>query len=294
MFDILFKALRVSVFPLVLLAAVYSPSRASEPGDSAGDTLSGLLASVVKPGARPFIVAGDLYVPPGTTVKIKKGTVFLFKSFTGLHVQGTLLAHGTLEDPIVFTSENDREWNPAAAVEAVPFDWNGIYLDEGAIGTELSDCLVRFSVFGLKSQTEHFRLKNIRFAFNGKADLSIKGERQKIDTQQYSYGAAKALSPALPIAMSDRRARLRATVRYTGLALAVGGFAAGLWGFSEYPGAKRRFQEINTPDDKGALLYTSENWRKAKQIRDRDLAVLIGGCVIGVIGAAGFIVTFTF
>ena len=290
----MYRALRVSVFFLVLLAAVSLPPRASEPGDSAGDTLSGLLPSVVKPGARPFIVAGDLYVPPGTTVKIEKGTVFLFESFAGLHVQGTLLAQGTPDKQIVFTSKNDRQWNPAAALEAAPFDWNGIDLDEGAVGTELSDCAIRFSVFGLKSQTEHFRLKNVRFAFNGKADLSIKGERQKIDTQQYSYGAAKAIPPALPIAMSDRRAGLRTTVRYTGLALAVAGVAAGLWGEAEYPRAKRRFQEINTPDDKGALLYTSADWQKAKQTRDRDLAVLIGGYVIGVIGAAGFIVTFTF
>jgi hypothetical protein len=290
----MFRIVRISTFSLALLTTVPLPLSSSEPPDSAGDTLSGLLPSVVKPHDRPFIVAGDLYVPPGTTVRIEKGTVFLFTSFAGLHVQGTLLAQGTPGDQIVFTSKNDRRWNPAAAAEAAPFDWNGIDVDEGSIGSELSDCAIRFSVFGLKSQTERLRLKDIRFAYNGKSDFSIKGERQKIETEHYSYGAARAISPAPPATGPYRRAGLRTTFRYAGVALAVGGLAAGLWGLSEYPEAKRRFREINTPDDKGALLYTSAEWQNAKRMRDRDLIALISGCMLGVIGAAGLIATFTF
>ena len=228
----MFKVLRRSVFLLVQLAVFPLPLPASEPVDSVADTLSGQLISDIKPGARRFIVTGDLYVPPGTTVKIEKGTVFLFENFVGFHVQGTLLAQGTPDAPIVFTSRNDREWNSTASASAAPFDWNGIDLDEGAIGTEFSDCMVRYSVFGIKSQTERFRLKNITFALNGKTDLVIKGERITIDKKQYSYGAVSALSPGRPIVAPERRGGFRMSVRYSGLALAVGGIAAVLWGLS--------------------------------------------------------------
>ncbi len=288
------RAFGNSIFCLVLLAALFRPTRASETGGfTAGDTLIGLLTSDVKPGAGPFIVAGDLYVPPGTTVKIAKGTVFLFENFVGLHVQGTLLSQGTPSDPIIFTSKNDRAWNPAAPVEAAPFDWNGIDIEESAIGTELLECVIRYSVYGIKSQTGHFRLKNVYFAFNGKAGLTIKGVQKKIDTQPYSYGAPETV--LIPKFTSPKKnSRFRATIRYTGLALAITGCATGSWALSEYPKAKKKFNEINTPDSEGVLLYTSSDWNAAKRTRDRDLALLIIGWGVCVIGATGFVVTFTF
>ena len=287
------RALRIGVFSLVLLAAVSAPTRALEPDLYAGDTLSGILATDVKPRERPFIVAGDLFIPPGVTITIPKGTVFLFEGFTGLHVQGTLRACGTADKPVVFTSKNDREWNPAASVNAAPFDWNGIDIDNASTGTEFSECVIRYSVYGINSQTERFTLKNAHFASNGKADLTIKSDKRKIDTLPYSYNAPEP-APAMAPRSPGKSVRLRVTVRYTCLALAVGGCTAGLWALSEYPGAQKRFDKINTPGIGGALLSTSADWDAAKRYRDRDLAVLLGGWVIGALGATGFIITFTF
>jgi hypothetical protein len=287
------RALRASIFSPFLLAAISVLPRASESGESVGDTLSGVLSVDVKPGARPYLVVGELSVPPGITVKIAEGTIFLFESFAGLRVQGRLLAQGTPNEPIVFTSTNDSEWNPAASVNAAPFDWNGIDIDDGAIGTELAECVIRYSVYGITSQTGCFALKNVHFSYNGKADCTIKGERRIIDAQPYSYRAPEPVLVMAPV-VRNKSTGFRTTIRYTGLALAVAGCAAGSWALSEYPRAQKRFDEINTPGSGGALLYTSADWDAAKRTRDRDLAALLLGWGAGVIGVAGIALTFTF
>ena len=285
--------LRVSMVFLFLLAPVSMPTWAFGQGDSINDTLSGVLTTDVGPGVRAFVVVGNLYIPPGTTVSISPGTVFLFENFAGLHIQGTLLARGTENKPIIFTSTNDHEWNPAASVDAAPFDWNGIDMDEAAIGTELSECVIRYSVYGIRAQTEHFRLKNVSFNYNGKADLTIKGEQRKINEQPYSCGLQKP-APVIVSPVTNKSTRFRMTIRYTGLTLALAGCAAGSWALSAYPQAQKNFDKINTRDNGGALLYTSAEWDAAKQTRDRDLAALLLGWGGALIGVTGFVATFTF
>lgn len=220
----------MSILPLVMCALFVATALGglavqASPAGSFEDTLSGVLTKDLQP--RRYVVVGNLYVPPGATIRIGKGTVLLFQNFTGLHVQGTLLANGTANSPIVFTSKNDHDWNPSSNVEAAPFDWDGIDIDQASTGTELSQCSVRFSVYGIKSQTDYFRLKNVRFAMNGKADLTIKGELRTIDKKEYSYGVAAAAVTALAIVPTapDQHALLRTAMRYTGLALAIGGCA---------------------------------------------------------------------
>ena len=54
-------------------------------------TLLGDLPKTVLAETGPYLVTSDIYVPAGKTVVVEPGAVFLFKNFTGLHVQGTLI-----------------------------------------------------------------------------------------------------------------------------------------------------------------------------------------------------------
>jgi hypothetical protein len=51
-------------------------------------TLVGDLPRSLSAEKGPYLVTSDVYVPAGKTVAVAAGTVFLFKNFTGLHVQG--------------------------------------------------------------------------------------------------------------------------------------------------------------------------------------------------------------
>ncbi|MBD3244213.1 MAG: hypothetical protein GF331_26715, partial [Chitinivibrionales bacterium] len=192
---------------------------------SAGDTLSGPLPPVLGVSKSPYLVIADIYVPTGQTVIVEPGVVFLFNSFTGLKVQGTLLARGEDDNPIVFTSVNDTEHNPSSTLQAAPYDWNGIQVTEDGLGTHLSYCVIRYSVFGLASMTRYIRIGPSMFSDNGRADVTIEGREHETGEGAFEYNATAA-APMLPDSLTvlpDPKAKRRTIARYSGMGVLLVG-----------------------------------------------------------------------
>jgi hypothetical protein len=275
--------------------------------------LNGVLPDVIEKGV--YLITGDVFVSPGSTVSVQSGTVFLFKEFTGMHIQGAFYAIGTESDPIVFTSANDFSYIPSAAVKAAPFDWNGIDVYEGAIGTTLAYCKVQYSVYGIRSQTDYVKLENVRFSSNGKSDFSVKEERKEVtDPYNYAYesvstAASSGISeqssnqavnepkPSLgtepPVSSKGNRG-LRAFFRVTGIVLALGGGGFGAYYGDKYLNSEDRFKDLSQLDNEEMRKYTSEDWKKAKQKRDQDfkMTAICGG--VAVLGLTSFVISFAF
>ncbi len=82
----------------------------------------------------PYMLTCYVQVSTGVTLTIDPGVVVEGSGNVGLYVQGTLLAQGTTNQPITFTS---------AASPAVPGDWTGLFFDGvGASGSVLSHVTV--------------------------------------------------------------------------------------------------------------------------------------------------------
>ena len=75
----------------------------------------------------PYLIEGNVTVPPGQTLTIEPGVQVLFASWYQLAVSGTLLAQGTAGAPILFTGA-DASTN-----------WLGIRFYAGSDGSELHD-----------------------------------------------------------------------------------------------------------------------------------------------------------
>jgi RHS repeat-associated protein len=91
-------------------------------------------ANMTLTSTQNYEVSGNLIVASGVTLTIQPGTVVKFDIGGGIDVQAgaTLLANGTLAQPIYFTSINDssiggRTGSTGAA--AAPGDWNSILID---------------------------------------------------------------------------------------------------------------------------------------------------------------------
>ena len=280
--------------------------------------LSGSLPEYLTSDKR-YLVVADIYVPPGSSVTIDAGVVLLFGSFTGLHVQGTLYVKGEPEKPVVFTTENDSRWNPSSTIDAAPYDWNGIDVYETAIGTNFTRCIIQYSVYGLRSQTEYFKINSSIFRNNGKADLTINGEKKEIASNSaFSYGlpsetveAVKLPNPeqliladttvqSKPVDVIQKKPAKRSSagiqiLRYSSLAVAIAVGAVTSWYYKDsFIGADQKLKDLSELDNDEMLRYTSKDWENAEKERNRMMALCIGGSAGTVICVGVFALSFAF
>jgi hypothetical protein len=256
-------------------------------------TLVGDLPRTISAEKGPYLVTSDVFVPAGRTVSVEAGTVFLFRNFTGLHVQGTLIAKGTAARPVVFSSENDKRFNPGAGLLPNPYDWNGIFVHDDAIGTDLQHVEVAYSVYGINSLTKFIRILDGVFRENGRASLTIEGQAQNVGADPFSYSLSvkNASVDGVPVKiLKDPDAPKRNAVRYTGLSLLVVGVVVGAVFTEQWNASKRRMSQV-TGD-----LYTYEDadFLAAQKTRNNNATIMSAGYCIGLVGACGFTYSFFF
>lgn len=113
---------------------------------------------VLQPKNNPYVLA-DYTVPAGKTLNIEPGVVIKAQYNQAiLHVDGTLIASGTIDNPIIFTSGRDYLLadNKLSALvgnwsgnEPQAKDWAGIWFSNGAVGN-LDNVKIRFAGFGMR------------------------------------------------------------------------------------------------------------------------------------------------
>jgi hypothetical protein len=266
--------------------------------DTAAPTtgLAGNLPGVVFARSQPYHVVADIYVPAGKRVNIEAGTVFLFKNFTGLQVEGVLAVNGTKEHPVVFTSENDTDYNPAAA-GAAAYDWNGITILESGIGAVINFSAVIYSVFGVNAMTKYVKLNDCLFLHNGRGNLAVEGQEQKVTDQPFSYAyvvndSTRASVPAE--LLRDPKAPLRNLARYSGLSVFAGGAVLGVWYSTRLSQSAATFRALRGADPYMLAGHTSADWQAARKQRNSDAIVMTVGYLLSALGATGFGIAFTF
>ena len=107
----------------------------------------------------PVSVTGQVRITSGATLTIDPGVVVQFSlgASSGLIVNGTLVAQGTTDSPIWFTSAQDTEtvWHgspilpPSTTGTARVADWNAIQFNTPAAGSVMINTIVRYSSSGI-------------------------------------------------------------------------------------------------------------------------------------------------
>lgn len=249
--------------------------------------LSGPLPDTVKARQKPYLVVGDIEVPINKTVIIEKGVVFLFKAFTGMHVIGKLDARGTQDAPVIFTSENDHNMGAVTSLNPVPYDWNGIYIHSFAVGSRMAFCSVRYSVYGIVSETKFIKLNPATFMMNGKSDCVIEGKNKAITDKPYWYNDPSEV-PADPLA------RKRRALRFAGLALSVAAGAGAVYYGVQWNKAQIYLSQVSVDDPWTMHPNDSIDWvHFADKKNNYKTNTIITG-ILTLLGMVGFRLSFTF
>lgn len=125
----------------------------------------------------PYVVEGFLEVETGITLLINPGVIVKFKSSAYFKIKGTLLAQGSEEDPIVFTSLRDDYGgdtnNDGIITSPGAGNWGGLTFISGSDNSVLKNVIVSYggywhpswfeqglvSVMGSKIETDKFTAK---------------------------------------------------------------------------------------------------------------------------------------
>ncbi|MFP4365176.1 MAG: hypothetical protein ACLFR1_15040 [Spirochaetia bacterium] len=150
--------------------------------------------------ANRAIIKNPIVLQSEDTLKISQGTELLFSAFTGITVQkgGVLIANGTKDKPIYFTSLQDTAGSASA------FDWNGIEIKKDA-SADLSYCFIAFSTSGISAaDSTGLNLEECIFSTNGQWNLSVSGVIKQIpDLQPFSYAPEVPQTEIKQIVLKD-------------------------------------------------------------------------------------------
>jgi len=97
----MFRKKAIFLFTIILSFAMTAPSLAA-PISAATPIPGGEVSGTWDVSGSPYLIDGDITVPAGQTLTIEPGVEVLFQSWYSLTINGTLIADGTDNEPILF------------------------------------------------------------------------------------------------------------------------------------------------------------------------------------------------
>jgi len=212
-----------------------------------------------------IIIGGDIYIPPGVTLTIAPGTIIKFKKIdeksdqnlfdidspyypeAELIIRGKLIARGTPEQMIVFTS---AEMTPRAA------DWGAINF-LGSEGNQIEYVKIYCAYNGIHAHGSSVDVSHSEFARNG-VGISFKKEEETPDAPWFGKSSKLKISHNVFSGNKGGIGFRNSSAEITHNEIKENKFF-GIWA-KEDSDALVKFNEV-TDNQKGIYLYQAQNLR---------------------------------
>lgn len=103
------------------------------------------LKSTTWTNEKPYLIYNYAYVDSNAVLTIQPGTKIYFHKDAGLYVKGSVIAKGTVENPILFHGDRLED-----VYANVPDQWNGVLLYSGSKNNEFSNVEIKNANIGLQ------------------------------------------------------------------------------------------------------------------------------------------------
>lgn len=113
---------------------------------------------------RPYLVYDNLVIAPDVTVEIAEGAVFYMHNKANVIVQGTLIAEGTQEKPVIFRGDRlDFVIYDYLPYDRTPGQWGGIFLQPESFGNKMNHVIIKNGTTGLTCSSSTADLSKLKF-----------------------------------------------------------------------------------------------------------------------------------
>ena len=149
--------------------------------------VEGIIAqdTIWTPTDSPFVVSKDLIVAPAVTLTIMPGVEVRFGGNFSLFVGGRLVADGTQDNWITFTS---NKGNPSAG------DWNTIQFFSGTQPSSLAYCLIEYAVNGTTIQSSNVKITNSKIRNNLQYAINMENGTLEVTNSEISNNAVGGIT----------------------------------------------------------------------------------------------------
>ena len=120
-----------------------------------GNDTSGIISqSTIWNSVKPYLVINSMLVDSEVTLTITQGTKIYFHKDSRMYVKGTLIANGTLDEPIIFRNDRLEHW-----YDDVPGQWPGIFfvsaVVSGSKDNVLNYCEIKNAIIGIQADAQY-------------------------------------------------------------------------------------------------------------------------------------------
>ncbi len=203
---------------------------------------------------KPYLVYNSMIVDSNEVLTIEAGVTIYFHKGSRMYVAGSIIANGTLENPITFRGDRLDYCIGDIKYDQLPDQWDGIWFLSSSIASELYYCNIRNTKIGIQAGV---------LGEEGHSELTIKN--CKIDN--HSYAGIFAINSKL----SAENCVISNAGTYT-IALVAGGIYSFL-----HCTVSNYYSHMNRTEP--AFVFTN-NVTFENQLFENDLDVYIGNSLI--------------
>ncbi|NSW44693.1 MAG: hypothetical protein HPY79_02540 [Bacteroidales bacterium] len=97
---------------------------------------------------KPYLIYNSMLVDSNVTLSISAGAKLYFHHRSRMYIKGTLIANGSLQEPIIFRGDRLEHW-----YDKLPGQWDGIYFVMGSKDNIMNYCEIRNAIIGIQVDT---------------------------------------------------------------------------------------------------------------------------------------------